>query len=82
MGENHVNIRGLTSKKNNQILEVKGIVTRLSIPRVKLVKSVHYCKETNFCGYLKYFDEYNLTEESNITLSKRIPTKDESGNPL
>ncbi len=82
MGKNHVNPRGLTSKKINSLLEVKGIVTRLSILRPKLVKSYHYCEKTKLGSIRDYFDEYNLSEENNITLAKGFPTKDQQGNPL
>ena len=37
LGKNHVTPRGLTSNKLNQLLEVNGIVTKISIVRPKLV---------------------------------------------
>jgi len=77
LGKNHVNPRGLTSIKINTLLEVKGIVTRISIVRPKLVKSVHYCQETKVGTIRDYFDEYNLAGEENITLAKGFPTKDQ-----
>ena len=63
-GRNMVSPRGLTAQLTNQLVNVVGIVTRMSIVRPKLVNSVHYCEDTK-SGFVKsYTDQYSLTKIS------------------
>jgi hypothetical protein len=40
------------------------------------VKSYHYCEKTKQGQVREYFDEFNLAEGQNITLTKGFPIKD------
>jgi len=46
MGRNHVTPRGLSATLVNNLVCVDGIITRMSLNRSKLIRSVHYCEET------------------------------------
>lgn len=58
---------------------VEGIVTKLSLVRPKVVRSVHYCPETKKTIERKYTD---LTSFEAVPSSAVYPTKDEDGNLL
>ena len=92
-GRNMVSPRGLTAQLTNQLVNVVGIVTRMSIVRPKLVNSVHYCEDTK-SGFVKsYTDQYSLTSNVNnqintqnsntaTYMSNSVPIKDIHGNSL
>ena len=82
LGKNHVNPRGLTSKRLNTLLSCKGIVTRITIVRPKLTKSVHWCDTNNKSTIRFYNDEYNLGEDLSLGLPNGYPLKDMEGNKL
>jgi DNA replication licensing factor MCM3 len=95
LGKNMVSPRGLTANLTNQLVNVIGIVTRMSIVRPKLVNSCHYCEETKSSFVKSYSDQYSLTGNNNFQanaqnpnsnasgyVSNTVPVKDIHGNPL
>ena len=55
-GDRHVNPRTLKSEYLGNMVCCEGIVTRCSLVRPKIVKSVHYCPATNKSLEKKYTD--------------------------
>lgn len=55
---------------------VEGIVTKVSLVRPKVVRSVHFCPETKKTIERKYTD---LTSFEAVPSSAIYPTKDEDG---
>lgn len=86
-GKNMVSPRGLSAQLTNNLVHVTGIVTRMSIVRPLLVKSVHYCEETRN-GFTKtYTDQFSLNnapQNANIAgyTSNTVPVRDNHGNAL
>ncbi|CEG43992.1 dna replication licensing factor mcm3 [Plasmopara halstedii] len=78
-GHHNVNPRGLLASYLTQMVCVHGIVTKCSAVRPKVVRSVHYCKETNAILSREYRDNTSIT---GAPTSSVYPTKDESGNLL
>jgi DNA replication licensing factor MCM3 len=76
-GPHHVSPRGLTSTLLNRLVNVQGIVTKCSLVRPKVVKSVHYCAATTKFSSKLYRD---LTSLSGAATGSAYPTKDEDGN--
>lgn len=75
--------RGLNSNIVNRLVAVKGIVTRMSYVKPKLVHSVHYCDVTRVGRVKEYHDQYNVSGDgSEPPQSNVYPTKDENNNPL
>ncbi|CAH0582874.1 unnamed protein product [Chrysodeixis includens] len=78
-GSKHVTPRSLTSRYLGNLICVEGIVTRVSLVRPKVVRSVHYCPTTKKVMERKYTD---LTSFEAFPTSAVYPTKDDEGNPL
>ncbi|XP_022825885.1 DNA replication licensing factor Mcm3 [Spodoptera litura] len=78
-GNKHVTPRSLTSRYLGNLICVEGIVTRVSLVRPKVVRSVHYCPATKKVMERKYTD---LTSFEAFPTSAIYPTKDDEGNPL
>ncbi|KAL4156557.1 hypothetical protein PRNP1_005587 [Phytophthora ramorum] len=78
-GHHNVNPRGLLASYLTQMVCVHGIVTKCSAVRPKVVRSVHYCKETNAILSREYRDNTSIT---GAPTSSVYPTKDENGNLL
>uniref|UniRef100_G1K3K3 DNA replication licensing factor MCM3 n=1 Tax=Xenopus tropicalis TaxID=8364 RepID=G1K3K3_XENTR len=78
-GNKHVTPRTLTSRCLSCIVCVEGIVTKCSLVRPKVVRSVHYCPATKKTIERKYTD---LTSLEAFPSSAVYPTKDEENNPL
>jgi len=78
-GANHTTPRGLTSKLLSRMVCVEGIVTKVSVVRPKVMKSVHYCPNTKKHVKRVYRDATSL---DGAATSSVYPTKDEEGNPL
>lgn len=79
-GEQHVNPRTLRAAHLSKMISLEGIVTRCSLVRPKMVKSVHYCSATNRFHQREYRDatmSSNLPPTSSVT-----PQVDEEGHPL
>lgn len=78
-GSRHVTPRTLTSRYLGNLVCVEGIVTKVSLVRPKVVRSVHYCPETKKVMERKYTD---LTSFDAVPSSAVYPTKDDDGNLL
>lgn len=78
-GNKHVTPRQLTSRFLGNLVCVEGIVVKVSLVRPKVVRSVHYCPNTNKFMERKYTDatSFEAAPSSNV-----YPTKDEDGNLL
>lgn len=60
-GELEVSPRDLNSSHLGKMVKVYGIVTRCSLVRPKLVRSVHYCPDTGVTSTREYRDITALT---------------------
>ncbi|XP_076128400.1 DNA replication licensing factor MCM3 [Alosa pseudoharengus] len=78
-GTKHVTPRTLTSRLLGSMVCVEGIVTKCSLVRPKVVRSVHYCPATKKTMERKYTD---MTSLDAFPSSAIYPTKDEENNPL
>lgn len=78
-GSKHVTPRTLTSRFIGNLVCVEGIVTKCSLVRPKIVRSVHYCPATKKTIERRYTD---LTTFDAFPSSAVYPTKDEDGNLL
>lgn len=78
-GNKHVTPRSLTSIYLGNLVCVEGIVTKVSLIRPKVVKSVHYCAATKKVMERRYTD---LTSFEAVPSSAVYPTKDDDGNIL
>ena len=78
-GSRHLTARSLTSRYINNLVCVEGIVTKVSLVRPKVVKSVHYCPATSKSQERNYSD---LTSLDAYPSSAAYPTQDDDGNPL
>ena len=79
-GEYACNPRTLSSQYLNHMVSLEGIVTKCSLVRPKVVKSVHWNETMNTFHYREYRDQ---TMVANGPASSSVyPTEDESGNPL
>ncbi|XP_071999895.1 DNA replication licensing factor MCM3 [Engystomops pustulosus] len=78
-GSKHVTPRTLTSRFLGSMVCVEGIVTKCSLVRPKVVRSVHYCPATKKTIERKYTD---MTSLDAFPSSAVYPTKDEENNPL
>ncbi|XP_076642875.1 minichromosome maintenance 3 [Halictus rubicundus] len=78
-GNKHVTPRTLTSRFLSNLVCVEGIVTKCSLVRPKVVRSVHYCSATKTVMERGYTD---LTSFDAFPQSAAYPTQDEDGNPL
>lgn len=78
-GNKHVTPRQLTSRHLGNLICVEGIVTKASLIRPKVVRSVHYCDATQKVMERRYTD---LTSIDAFPSSSVYPTKDEDGNLL
>ncbi|XP_003704921.1 minichromosome maintenance 3 [Megachile rotundata] len=78
-GNRHVTPRTLTSRFLSNLVCLEGIVTRCSLVRPKVVKSVHYCSATKTIMERAYTD---FTSFEAFPQSAVYPTTDEDGNLL
>ncbi|XP_059793409.1 DNA replication licensing factor MCM3 [Balaenoptera ricei] len=78
-GSKHVSPRTLTSCFLSCVVCLEGIVTKCSLVRPKVVRSVHYCPATKQTIERRYSD---LTTLVAFPSSSVYPTKDEENNPL
>uniref|UniRef100_H2RU71 DNA replication licensing factor MCM3 n=1 Tax=Takifugu rubripes TaxID=31033 RepID=H2RU71_TAKRU len=78
-GSKHVTPRTLTSRLLGNMVCVEGIITKCSLVRPKVVRSVHYCPATKKTMERKYTD---MTSLDAFPSSAIYPTKDEENNPL
>nr|XP_053628147.1 DNA replication licensing factor MCM3-like [Cherax quadricarinatus] len=78
-GSKHVSPRSLTARNLGNLVCVEGIVTKCSLVRPKVVRSVHYCPTTKKTLERRYTD---MTSYEPYPSSALYPTKDEDGNLL
>ncbi|XP_069477078.1 maternal DNA replication licensing factor mcm3-like [Ambystoma mexicanum] len=78
-GTKHVSPRSLGAQFLGNLVCVEGIVTKCSLVRPKVLRSVHYCPATKKTLERKYTD---LTSLDPFPSSAVYPTKDEENNPL
>lgn len=78
-GPHCVTPRSLTSTLLGNMIQVKGIVTRCTLVRPKMVKSVHYCPATGISTSREYRD---VTSNRGMPTPTVYPTRDVDGNLL
>ncbi len=79
-GDHHLNPRTTKASHLGIMISLDGIVTRCSLVRPKMLRSVHYCSKTTLHHYRDYRDE---TMPSNLPPTTTIvPTTDDDGNDL
>ncbi|KAK7867743.1 hypothetical protein R5R35_002247 [Gryllus longicercus] len=78
-GSRHVTPRTLMAKYLGHLVCCEGIVTKCSLIRPKVVKSVHFCPTTRKVLERRYTD---LTSLDAFPSGAVYPTADEDGNPL
>ncbi|KAL3418317.1 MCM2/3/5 family protein [Phlyctema vagabunda] len=79
-GQYACNPRTLSSSHLNHMVSLEGIVTRCSLVRPKVVKSVHYNEKLNIFHFREYKDQ-TMTANGAST-SSVYPQEDDKGNPL
>ncbi|KAJ8111103.1 hypothetical protein OPT61_g6223 [Boeremia exigua] len=78
-GEYSCNPRTLGSNQLNHMVSLEGIVTKTSLVRPKVVKSVHYNENKQKFHFREYRDQTMTTGAASTSV---YPTEDEEGNPL
>jgi len=78
-GSKHVSPRTLGARNLGNLVCVEGIVTKCSLVRPKVVRSVHYCPATQKTLERRYTD---LTSYEAYPSTAVYPTKDDDGNLL
>ena len=79
-GEFACNPRTLSSNHLNHMVSLEGIVTKCSLVRPKVVKSVHYNEKKDIFHFREYRDQ---TMTANGAASTSVyPQEDEDGNPV
>ena len=79
-GEFSCNPRTLSSIHLNHMVSLEGIVTKCSLVRPKVVKSVHYNEKKNIFRFREYRDQ---TMTMNGAASTSVyPQEDEDGEPV
>ncbi|KUJ17091.1 putative DNA replication licensing factor mcm3 [Mollisia scopiformis] len=79
-GQYACNPRTLSSSYLNRMVSLEGIVTRCSLVRPKVVKSVHY-NETKKIFHFREYKDQTMTA-SGASTSSVYPQEDDEGNPL
>lgn len=80
-GDHHVSPRTLHAAHLGKMISLEGIITRCSLVRPKMLKSVHYCPETLLFHSREYRDATSSTSNLPPT-SSLTPTTDDEGRPL
>ncbi|KAK9389244.1 MCM2/3/5 family-domain-containing protein [Lipomyces mesembrius] len=79
-GDHAVNPRTISARHVGKLVSLEGIVTRCSLVRPKIVRSVHYCEETKVFHAREYRDQAMATTMPII--GSVYPTEDPEGRPL
>ncbi|CDO70223.1 hypothetical protein BN946_scf184942.g23 [Trametes cinnabarina] len=80
-GDHHVSPRHLRATHLGKMISLEGIVTRCSLVRPKMMKSVHYCPDTGMFHAREYRDA--TTSTSNLPPTSSVtPQTDDEGHPL
>ncbi|KAI9511768.1 MCM2/3/5 family-domain-containing protein [Russula earlei] len=80
-GDHHVSPRTLRASHLGHMISLEGIVTRCSLVRPKMLRSVHYCPDTSLFHFREYRDATSSTSNLPPTTSV-TPQTDEQGHPL
>ncbi|KAG5650283.1 MCM DNA helicase complex subunit [Sphagnurus paluster] len=80
-GDHHVSPRTLHAAHLGKMISLEGIITRCSLVRPKMLKSVHYCPETTLFHAREYRDATSSTSNLPPT-SSILPQTDDDGHPL
>jgi DNA replication licensing factor MCM3 len=78
-GEYSCNPRTLSSNQLNRMVSLEGIVTKTSLVRPKVVKSVHYNEAQDKFVSREYTDQ---TMTMGAASTSVYPTEDADGNPV
>lgn len=78
-GEFSINPRTLSSNQLNHMVSLEGIVTKTSLVRPKVVRSVHYNENKQKFHYRDYQDQTMTTGAASTSV---YPTDDGEGNPV
>ena len=78
-GPSAVSPRTLAAHFLSTLVKLEGIVTKVSIMKPKLTKSVHFCPKTSKTMNRVYSDVYDL---GGLPTAGQMPTQDEDKNPL
>ncbi|KAJ2162243.1 MCM DNA helicase complex subunit [Coemansia sp. RSA 552] len=84
-GAHHLTPRGLRAALLGQLVCIEGIVTRCSLVRPKVVRSVHYSEATKTFYAKNYHDQTSSSKgdkNSGAGVSSAYPTTDDKGNTL
>jgi DNA replication licensing factor MCM3 len=80
-GDHHVSPRTLHAAHLGKMISLEGIITRCSLVRPKMLKSVHFCPETGLFHSREYRDA--TTSTSNLPPTSSVtPQTDDEGHPL
>ena len=80
-GDHHVSPRTLKASHLGHMISLEGIVTRCSLVRPKMLKSVHYCPDSKRFHSREYRDATSSTSNLPPTTSV-TPQTDDEGHPL
>ncbi|KAI0067929.1 ATP dependent DNA helicase [Artomyces pyxidatus] len=80
-GDHHVSPRTLRASHLGHMISLEGIITRCSLVRPKMVRSVHFCPDTSLFHAREYRDATSSTSNLPPT-SSLTPQTDEEGHPL
>ncbi|KAH9178899.1 MCM2/3/5 family-domain-containing protein [Lactarius sanguifluus] len=80
-GDHHVSPRTLRASHLGHMISLEGIVTRCSLVRPKMLKSIHYCPDTQRFHSREYRDATSSTSNQPPT-SSVTPQTNEDGQPL
>ncbi|KAJ3305034.1 MCM DNA helicase complex subunit [Kappamyces sp. JEL0829] len=79
-GENMVSPRNMNSSHLGKTICIEAIVTRCSLVRPKVARSVHYCEATQLFHAREYRDGLSLSND--MPTGSVYPKEDDNGNPL
>ncbi|ODV95967.1 hypothetical protein PACTADRAFT_49394 [Pachysolen tannophilus NRRL Y-2460] len=79
-GDHQLTPRSINSSYLSKMVSIEGIVTKASLIRPKIIKSVHFCDTTGRFHQREYRDQ--TTSFNPITTSAIYPTEDADGNKL
>ncbi|KAK6464737.1 hypothetical protein DFJ63DRAFT_89847 [Scheffersomyces coipomensis] len=79
-GDHHVSARSINSNHLSKLISIEGIVTRASLVRPKIIRSVHYAEETSRFHAREYRDQ--TTSFDPISTPAVYPTEDADGHKL
>ncbi|KAI8917550.1 MCM2/3/5 family-domain-containing protein [Powellomyces hirtus] len=79
-GEHNVSPRNVSSLHLGTMISIEGIITRCSLVRPKVARSVHYCEKTEAFHMREYRDGTSLSNA--VPTGSVYPKEDEEGNPL